>query len=162
MAAEKAEIESLKKECDGLRKKIELKQRKNLKGHLAKIYALQMVTASQDGKLLVWDTFTGNKRGSGQHVCLWDLETGKQKTVFTNHIGDCMTLALSPDMNCFISGACDSLAKLWDIRDGTYQEVTNYRDSAIKAGVTSLALSRSGRILIAGYDDFNCNLSVVG
>ncbi|CAL8374760.1 unnamed protein product, partial [Boreogadus saida] len=84
MATEKAEVEALKKECDGLRTKIEaarkvvadttmqgssggveavgriqLKQRKNLKGHLAKIYAMhwatdsrQMVSASQDGKLL--------------------------------------------------------------------------------------------------------------
>ncbi|KAA8586313.1 hypothetical protein FQN60_007882 [Etheostoma spectabile] len=232
MAAEKAEMDALKKECDGLRTKIEaarkavndgsmataagaasdvgrvqLKLRKNLKGHLAKIYSLHwsadsrsMVSASQDGKLLVWDSYTGNKSSafkdwfpmqvvplyvkealvavplksawvmsvafapSGNLVasggldnmctvynikaaspktlreldahtgylscarflsdseiltasgdttcCLWDLETGKQKIIFTNHIGDCMSLALSADMNTFISGACDSLAKL--------------------------------------------------
>lgn len=29
-----------------------------------------------------------------------------------------MCLAMSPDQNTFISGACDSSAKLWDIRDG--------------------------------------------
>lgn len=298
MATEKAEVEALKKECDGLRTKIEaarkvvadttmqgssggveavgriqLKQRKNLKGHLAKIYAMhwatdsrQMVSASQDGKLLVWDTFNGNKlvavplksswvmsvayAPSGNLVasggldnmctvvnikaaspktlreldahtgylscarflsdneiitasgdttlCLWDLETGKQKIVYTSHIGDCMSLALSPDMNCFISGACDSLAKLWDVRDGqckqtfsghtsdinaigyfpsgnaivtgsddcgckmydlrSDQEVISYQDASLNAGVTSVALSLSGRILFAGYDDFNCNL----
>ena len=50
--------------------------------------------------------------------CLWDLETGKQKVIYMNHVGDCMSLALSPDMNTFISGACDSQAKLWDVRDG--------------------------------------------
>ncbi|XP_056154190.1 guanine nucleotide-binding protein G(I)/G(S)/G(T) subunit beta-3b [Lampris incognitus] len=298
MAAEKAEMEALKKECDGLRTQIEtarkavadnnmaasaggvaavgqvqLKQRKNLKGHLAKIYALhwggdsrQMVSASQDGKLLIWDTFTGNKVAavplksawvmscayapSGNMVasggldnmctiynikaaspktlkeldahtgylsccrflsdteiltasgdttcCLWDVETGKQKIVYTNHIGDCMSLALSPDMNMFISGACDSLAKLWDLRDGTCkqtfpghtsdinaiaffpnghnivtgsddctckmydlrsdQEVISYESSSLKAGVTSLSLSLSGRLIFAGYDDFNCNI----
>jgi len=298
MAAEKAEIEKLKKECDGLRTKIEaarqavndttmpgqaggvasvgtvqLKKRKDLKGHLAKIYALHwnidskhMVSASQDGKLLVWDTHSGNKTcavplksawvmsvafaPSGNYVasggldnlctiydisgatpktrreidghegylacarflsdseiltasgdttcCLWDLETGKAKTVFKNHIGDCMSLALSPDQNMFISGACDSLAKLWDIRDGqckqTFsghtsdinaigffpsgnavitgsddttlkmydlradQEVNGYTDPNVKAGNTSLALSLSGRLIFAGYDDFKCNI----
>jgi guanine nucleotide-binding protein G(I)/G(S)/G(T) subunit beta-1 len=44
------------------------KTRRTLKGHLAKIYALHwssnqvhMVSASQDGKLLVWDALTTNK-----------------------------------------------------------------------------------------------------
>ncbi|XP_072304418.1 guanine nucleotide-binding protein G(I)/G(S)/G(T) subunit beta-3b [Eucyclogobius newberryi] len=298
MAAEKAEIDKLKKECDGLRTKIEaarkgvndgdmagaasgvnavgrvqLKKRKDLKGHLAKIYSMhwgadsrQMVSASQDGKLLIWDTHTGNKlvavplksawvmsvafAPSGDFVasggldnmctvynvksaspktlreldahtgylaccrflsdteiltasgdttcCLWDLETGKQKTIFTNHIGDCMTLALSPDQNCFISGACDSLAKLWDIREGACkqtfsghtsdinaiaffpsgnavitgsddttlkmydlradQEVLGYQDAGLNAGVTSVTLSSSGRLIFSGYDDFNCHI----
>lgn len=65
--------------------------------------------------------------------CLWDLETGKQKTVFTNHIGDCMSLALSTDMNTFISGACDSLAKLWDLRDGTCKQTFSGHTSDINA-----------------------------
>lgn len=162
--------------------------------------------------------------------CLWDLETGKQKIIFTNHIGDCMSLALSSDMNTFVSGACDSLAKVWDLREGTCkqtfsghtsdinaisvrthtlevtqtlhtisvsfynfsclllprppqffpsgnaiitgsddcsckmydlrsdQEVSNYQDTSLNAGVTSLALSNSGRLIFAGYDDFNCHI----
>jgi len=254
MASEKAEVEALKKECDGLRTKIEaarkavadstmqgaaggvesvgriqLKQRKNLKGHLAKIYAMhwatdsrQMVSASQDGKLLVWDTFNGNKlvavplksswvmsvafAPSGNLVasggldnmctvynikaaspktlreldahtgylscarflsdteiitasgdttlCLWDLETGKQKTVYTSHIGDCMSLALSPDMNCFISGACDSLAKLWDIRDGGCKQTFSGHTSDINA----IAFFPSGNAVVTGSDDCGCKM----
>ncbi|XP_064204041.1 guanine nucleotide-binding protein G(I)/G(S)/G(T) subunit beta-3-like [Anguilla rostrata] len=255
--------------------RIQPKTRKTLKGHLAKIYGMHwatdsrlMVSASQDGKLIVWDAHTSNKlnaiplksswvmtcafapsgelvasggldnmctiynlkgkdgnvrvmkeldahsgylsccrflndneiiTSSGDTTCaLWDIETGKQKTVFVNHLGDCMSLALSPDMNTFISGACDSLAKLWDIRDGTCkqtfdghtsdinaiaffptgtavvtgsddctcktydlradQELTTYKSSSINCGVTSLALSVSGRLILAGYDDFNCNI----
>ncbi|KAJ8268362.1 hypothetical protein COCON_G00135340 [Conger conger] len=255
--------------------RIQPKTRKTLKGHLAKIYGMhwatdsrQMVSASQDGKLIVWDAHTSNKvnaiplksswvmtcafapsgdlvasggldnictvynlqgkdgnvrvlreldahsgylsccrfmndneiiTSSGDTTCvLWDIETGKQKTIFVNHLGDCMSLALSPDMNTFISGACDNQAKLWDIRDGTCkqtfdghtsdinaisffptgtaivtgsddcsckmydlradQELTTYMDSSIKCGVTSLALSVSGRLILAGYDDFNCNI----
>lgn len=65
--------------------------------------------------------------------CLWDLETGKQKVIFTNHIGDCMSLALSPDMNTFISGACDSLAKLWDLREGACKQTFSGHTSDINA-----------------------------
>jgi guanine nucleotide-binding protein G(I)/G(S)/G(T) subunit beta-1 len=45
-----------------------MKPRRTLKGHLAKIYALHwaadkrhLVSASQDGKLIVWDAYTTNK-----------------------------------------------------------------------------------------------------
>ncbi|XP_010895147.1 guanine nucleotide-binding protein G(I)/G(S)/G(T) subunit beta-3b [Esox lucius] len=292
------EMEALKKEADGLKTQIEaarkavcdttmaavssgvaaapriqLKNRKTLKGHLAKIYGLhwssdnrQMVSASQDGKLLIWDCYTGNKvyavplksswvmsccmSPSGNMVasggldnmctiynikaaspktlreldahegylshsrflndseiltasgdttcCLWDLETGKQKTIYKSHVGDCMCLAVSPDQNTFVSGACDSTAKLWDIRDGNCKqtfightsdvnaiafypsgtaiitgsddcslkmfdfradnEVNAYADAALNAGVTSVSLSSSGRLIFGGYDNFNCNI----
>jgi WD40 repeat protein len=45
-----------------------MKVRRTLKGHLAKIYAMHwasdkrhLVSASQDGKLIVWDAFSTNK-----------------------------------------------------------------------------------------------------
>ena len=45
-----------------------IKVRRNLKGHLAKIYAMQwstdnrkLVSASQDGKLIIWDAYTSYK-----------------------------------------------------------------------------------------------------
>jgi guanine nucleotide-binding protein G(I)/G(S)/G(T) subunit beta-1 len=48
--------------------RIMMKVRRTLKGHLAKIYAMHwasdkrhLVSASQDGKLIVWDAFTTNK-----------------------------------------------------------------------------------------------------
>ncbi|KAJ1859870.1 G protein subunit beta, partial [Coemansia sp. RSA 486] len=48
--------------------KISMKVRRTLKGHLAKIYAMHwaederhLVSASQDGKLIVWDAFSTNK-----------------------------------------------------------------------------------------------------
>jgi len=48
--------------------RIAMKVRRTLKGHLAKIYALHwavdkrhLVSASQDGKLIVWDAYTTNK-----------------------------------------------------------------------------------------------------
>nr|AAH15920.1 GNB3 protein [Homo sapiens] len=93
---------------------------------------------------------------SGDTTCaLWDIETGQQKTVFVGHTGDCMSLAVSPDFNLFISGACDASAKLWDVREGTCRQTFTGHESDINA---ICFFSLSGRLLFAGYDDFNCNV----
>jgi len=258
--------------------RIQMRTRRTLRGHLAKIYAMHwasdssncryLVSASQDGKLIVWDCYTTNKvhaiplrsswvmtcayapsgsyvacggldnicsiyslktregnvrvsrelpghtgylsccrflddnqivTSSGDMTCaLWDIETGQQTTSFTGHTGDVMSLSLSPDMRTFVSGACDASAKLWDIRDGmckqtfsghesdinaiTFfpngfafatgsddatcrlfdiradQEIGMYSHDNIICGITSVAFSKSGRLLLGGYDDFNCNV----
>ena len=43
---------------------------------------------------------------------LWDIETGQQTLTFGGHTGDVMSLSLGPDHNSFVSGACDSTAKV--------------------------------------------------
>lgn len=252
--------------------RIQMRSRRTLRGHLAKIYAMHwasdsryLVSAAQDGKLIVWDGYTSHKthaiplksswvmtcayapsgnfvacggldnlcsiyglRTRGGHVrelsghmgylsccrfiddnqivtssgdmtcALWDIETRQQITSFIGHTGDVMSLSLSPDSRTFVSGSADACAKLWDIRDGlcrqtfsghetdinaiTFfpngfafvsgsddatcrlvdiradQEVGLYAHDNIVCGVTSTAFSRSGRLLLAGYDDFNCNV----
>eukprot|EP00048_Salpingoeca_helianthica_P016033 m.230095 g.230095 ORF g.230095 m.230095 type:complete len:342 (-) comp17916_c0_seq1:439-1464(-) len=256
--------------------KINMRVRRTLRGHLAKIYALHwaadsrhLVSASQDGKLIVWDAWTSNKvnaialrsswvmtcayapsgdmvacggldnictvfnlreevdgqakitkelvghngylsccrfinnrqilTSSGDMTCaLWDIERGQRIMEFAGHAGDVMSLSLSPDKNMFLSSACDAQAKLWDLRDGrcrqTFkghdgdinsiqffpngnsfatgsddhscrlfdiradQELQRFSHETINCGVTSVAFSRSGRLLFAGYDDFNCNV----
>ncbi|KAL1245714.1 Guanine nucleotide-binding protein [Trichinella spiralis] len=120
---------------------------------------------------------------SGDMTCaLWDIETGQQCTAFTGHTGDVMSLSLSPDMRTFVSGACDASAKLWDIRDGMCKQTFPGHESDINAVAffpngfafatgsddatcrlfdiradQELAI-KSGRLLFAGYDDFNCNV----
>ncbi|CAG08067.1 unnamed protein product [Tetraodon nigroviridis] len=247
--------------------RIQMRTRRTLRGHLAKIYAMHwgsdsrlLVSASQDGKLIIWDSYTTNKmhaiplrsswvmtcayapsgnyvacggldnicsiyslktregnvrvtrelpghtgrhrfRGaeedqrtdtgakgylsccrflddnqiltsSGDTTCaLWDIETGQQATAFTGHTGDVMSLSLSPDYKTFVSGACDATSKLWDIRDGMCRQsftghvsdinavaAVMYSHDNIICGITSVAFSKSGRLLLAGYDDFNCNV----
>ncbi|XP_063677484.1 guanine nucleotide-binding protein subunit beta-1-like [Bolinopsis microptera] len=255
--------------------RLNMRARRTLRGHLAKIYAMHwaadsrnLVSASQDGKLIVWDAYTTNKihaiplrsswvmtcayaptgsyvacggldnlcsiyslktregnvkvsrelpghtgylsccrflddtqilTSSGDMTCAqWDIETGQQTTTFSGHAGDAMSLALSPDKRTFVSGACDASAKLWDIRDGmckqTFtghesdinavsffpngmsfatgsddatcrlfdiradQELITYCNENIICGITSVGFSKSGRLLFAGYDDFNCNV----
>ncbi|KTG36382.1 hypothetical protein cypCar_00013691 [Cyprinus carpio] len=188
--------------------RIQMRTRRTLRGHLAKIYAMHwgtdsrlLVSASQDGKLIIWDSYTTNKvqaiplRSPG---ALWDIETGQQTTTFAGHTGDVMSLSLAPDTRLFVSGACDASAKLWDVREGmcrqTFtghesdinaicffpngnafatgsddatcrlfdlradQELMVYSHDNIICGITSVAFSKSGRLLLAGYDDFNCNV----
>ncbi|XP_062847928.1 guanine nucleotide-binding protein G(I)/G(S)/G(T) subunit beta-3a isoform X2 [Trichomycterus rosablanca] len=211
--------------------KIQLKSRKTLRGHLSKVYAMQWgtdsklcVSASQDGKLIVWDTQTTNKvhaiplksswvmtcsyapsgnltacggldnmctiynlhgkdgqvkairelaahtgylgccrflsdneiiTASGDNTCcLWDIETGSQKNIYEGHLGDCMSLAMAPDMNFFISGSCDYTAKLWDIREGKCKQTFYGHESDINA----IGFFPNGNAVITGSDDMSCRL----
>ena len=45
---------------------------------------------------------------------------------------------------------------MFDIRSD--QELAVYSHDNIICGITSVAFSKSGRLLLAGYDDFNCNV----
>ncbi|KAK6508292.1 guanine nucleotide-binding protein subunit beta 1 [Arthrobotrys conoides] len=253
-----------------------MKNRRTLKGHLAKIYSMHwstdrrhLVSASQDGKLIIWDAYTTNKvhaiplrsswvmtcayapsgnyvacggldnicsvynlsardgptrvarelsghsgylsccrflndrrilTSSGDMTCmLWDIDTGARITDFADHLGDVMSLSVNPtNSNIFVSGACDAFAKLWDIRTGkavqTFaghesdinavqffpdgnafgtgsddatcrlfdiradRELNIYSSEQILCGITSVAFSVSGRLLFAGYDDFECKV----
>ncbi|KAL1852960.1 G protein subunit beta [Paecilomyces lecythidis] len=256
--------------------RIGMKPRRNLKGHLAKIYAMHwstdrrhLVSASQDGKLIIWDAYTTNKvhaiplrsswvmtcayapsgnfvacggldnicsiynlssregptrvarelsghsgylsccrfindrriiTSSGDMTCmLWDIESGSKVTEFADHLGDVMSISINPtNQNIFVSGACDAFAKLWDIRTGkavqTFaghesdinaiqffpdgnafgtgsddtscrlfdiradRELNTYQSDQVLCGITSVAFSVSGRLLFAGYDDFECKV----
>lgn len=61
-----------------------------------------------------------------------------------------------PNGNAVITGSDDATCKLYDLRAD--QELLTYQDSSIMCGVTSLAPSLSGRLILAGYDDFNVNI----
>lgn len=253
------------------------KNRRVLKGHFGKVYAVHwsgnskdLVSASQDGKLIIWDTELGTKTlaiplrssyvmtcafeqtkgnlvacggldnlctiyninqpntttlrihkelaghdgylsccrfinesniltSSGDQTCmLWDIEIGVAKTIFKDHDNDVMCVSILPevDPNVFVSGSCDSLAKVWDIRSGkctmtlrghgsdinsvcffpdgksfgtgsddstcglfdmrSCSRIAEYKNENIICGITSVSFSKSGRILFAGYDDYNC------
>jgi len=82
-----------------------MKCRRTLKGHLSRIYATQwssnpyvMASASQDGKLLVWDAFTTNKT----HVI--GLNTAWV-----------MTCAFSPSNKFVAAGGLDNICSLYNL-----------------------------------------------
>lgn len=50
---------------------------------------------------------------SGDSSCiLWDLETRQALQVFNDHGGDVMSVDIFDSMDTFISGSCDSTAKV--------------------------------------------------
>lgn len=61
-----------------------------------------------------------------------------------------------PNGHAFATGSDDATCRLFDIRSD--QEIGMYSHDNIICGITSVAFSKSGRLLLGGYDDFNCNV----
>lgn len=66
------------------------------------------------------------------------------------------SLQFFPNGNAFATGSDDATCRLFDLRAD--QELVTYSHDNIICGITSVSFSRSGRLLLAGYDDFNCNV----
>eukprot|EP00835_Amoeboradix_gromovi_P003679 NODE_252_length_12846_cov_0.309485.p10 type:complete len:144 gc:universal NODE_252_length_12846_cov_0.309485:7208-7639(+) len=56
----------------------------------------------------------------------------------------------------FNIGSDDASCRLFDLRAD--RELNQYTHDNILCGITSVGFSASGRLLFAGYDDFNCNV----
>ena len=61
-----------------------------------------------------------------------------------------------PNGDAFGTGSDDASCRLFDMRAD--RELNQYTHDNILCGITSVAFSVSGRLLLAGYDDFNCNV----
>jgi len=193
-------IAAKRKKCPAPR--TNFRQRRLLRGHYGKVYALQwqsepdddddadnLVSASQDGKLIIWNGRTSNKlrlislksswvmtcayapngrfvacggldnmctifptddvagnepkpiaelrhhegylsscrfvndheilTASGDSLCiLWDINKQAVKTIFDSHSSDVMSVSISPDKKSFVSGSCDTTAKVFEMGSG--------------------------------------------
>ena len=84
--------------------------RRNLRGHFGKVYALDwggdtstLVSASQDGKLIVWNAFTENKQEAVTLKSAW-----------------VMTCAIERDVQRYVaSGGLDNTCTVFDLRQPT-------------------------------------------
>lgn len=61
-----------------------------------------------------------------------------------------------PNGDAFATGSDDASCKLFDLRAD--RELNTFAHDNILCGITSVAFSISGRVLFAGYDDYNCNV----
>ena len=143
----------------------------------------RILTSSGDMTCMLWDVETGSKvtefadhlgdvmsisiNPTNQHVfisgaCdafakLWDIRTGKAVQTFAGHESDINAVQFFPDGQAFGTGSDDATCRLFDIRAD--REVNTYASDQILCGITSVAFSVSGRLLFAGYDDFECKVS---
>lgn len=141
----------------------------------------QIITSSGDTTCALWDIERGQRimqfsGHSGDVMCvslspdkqmflssacdatarLWDLRDGRCRQTFKGHDGDINSVQFFPTGQAFVTGSDDESCRLFDIRAD--QELMCYRHETANSGVTSVGLSRSGRLLFAGYVDFNCNV----
>jgi len=84
---------------------------------------------------------------------VWDMRSGKCTQTHLGHESDINSVSFFPDGNAFGTGSDDSSCRLFDLR--CYSEVNNFGNDKILCGITSVAFSKSGRLLFAGYDDYN-------
>ncbi|KAI4546008.1 hypothetical protein MG293_002563 [Ovis ammon polii] len=87
---------------------------------------------------------------------LWDVREGTCRQTFTGHESDINAICFFPNGEAICTGSDDASCRLFDLRAD--QELTTYAHESIICGITSVAFSLSGRLLFAGYDDFNCNV----
>lgn len=65
-------------------------------------------------------------------------------------------LSFFPSGDAFATGSDDASCRLFDLRAD--RELNQYTHDNVLCGITSVGFSVSGRLLFAGYDDFNCNV----
>jgi guanine nucleotide-binding protein G(I)/G(S)/G(T) subunit beta-1 len=85
---------------------------------------------------------------------VWDIREGKCVQTFQGHESDINSVMFFPDGKAIGTGSDDSSCRLFDMR--CYGEVNYFGNDKILCGITSVSFSRSGRLLFAGYDDYNC------
>ena len=85
---------------------------------------------------------------------VWDIRSGKCTMTLRGHESDINSIVLFPDAKAFGTGSDDSTLKIFDIR--ACGEVCEFKNDMVLCGLTSVSFSKSGRLVFAGYDDYNC------
>ena len=125
--------------------RIGMKPRRNLKGHLAKIYAMHwstdrrhLVSASQDGKLIIWDAYTTNKVHAIPLRSSW-----------------VMTCAYAPSGNFVACGGLDNICSIYNLstREGPTRVA---RELSGHSGYLSCCRFVNDRKIITSSGDMTC------
>jgi guanine nucleotide-binding protein G(I)/G(S)/G(T) subunit beta-1 len=104
--------------------RVQMRTRRTLRGHLAKIYAMHwatdsrnLVSASQDGKLIVWDSYTTNKVHAIPLRSSW-----------------VMTCAYAPSGNFVACGGLDNICSIYNLKTKEGKLIHRYKCSSIDNG----------------------------
>lgn len=127
--------------------RITMRPRKTLKGHLAKIYAMHwaqdkrhLVSASQDGKLIVWDAYTTNKVHAIPLRSSW-----------------VMTCAYAPSGNYVACGGLDNICSIYSLRSRE-GSVKVARELSAHTGYLSCCRFLNDRQILTSSGDMTCML----
>jgi hypothetical protein len=127
--------------------RIMMKARRVLKGHLAKIYAMHwsndkrhLVSASQDGKLIVWDAYTTNKVHAIPLRSSW-----------------VMTCAYAPSGNFVACGGLDNICSVYNLRTRE-GNVKVARELSAHTGYLSCCRFLNDRQILTSSGDMTCML----
>ena len=127
--------------------RIGMKSRRLLRGHLAKIYAMHwstdrrhLVSASQDGKLIIWDAYTTNKVHAIPLRSSW-----------------VMTCAYAPSGNYVACGGLDNICSVYNLsaRDGPTRVA---RELSGHSGYLSCCRFINDRRILTSSGDMTCML----
>lgn len=123
-----------------------MRSKRTLKGHLAKIYAMHwstdrrhLVSASQDGKLIIWDAYTTNKVHAIPLRSSW-----------------VMTCAYAPSGNFVACGGLDNICSIYNLnqqRDGPTRVA---RELSGHAGYLSCCRFINDRSILTSSGDMTC------
>eukprot|EP01122_Echinamoeba_exundans_P007439 TRINITY_DN22_c0_g1_i3.p1 TRINITY_DN22_c0_g1~~TRINITY_DN22_c0_g1_i3.p1 ORF type:complete len:223 (+),score=48.74 TRINITY_DN22_c0_g1_i3:132-800(+) len=124
-----------------------MKMRRTLKGHLAKIYAMHwaedkihLVSASQDGKLLVWDALTTNKVHAIPLRSSW-----------------VMTCAYSPSGGFVACGGLDNICSVYNLRSRD-NPIRVCRELNAHTGYLSCCRFLNDKQIVTSSGDMTCML----
>ena len=93
-----------------------------------------IISAGDDGSLLLWDVETGRRRGQPVRA----------------HADRAWTVAVSPDGSAIVSGAKDGTLVFWDARTG---RPTKGPIQAHDKWINKVAFSRDGKTIVSASDD---------
>lgn len=129
--------------------KMTIKQRRVLKGHFAKIYAMHwavgdhnrnLVSASQDGKLIVWNAYTMNKINMIPLRSSW-----------------VMTCAYSPCGDLVACGGLDNICSVFNLRSSE-QPIKLWKELSQHTGYLSCCRFVDDRRIVTTSGDMTCIL----
>merc|ERR1719334_548510 len=86
-------------------------------------------------------------------IVLWDVEKRLPKTTFADHIGDIMGISLNKSKTLFVSGSCDSTAKVFDPRSGP---TCNATFAGHMSDINAVKFFPNGKSFCTGSDDSSC------
>ncbi|KAJ1497282.1 guanine nucleotide-binding protein subunit beta 1 [Coelomomyces lativittatus] len=131
-----------------------MRVRRTLRGHLAKIYAMHwamdkrhLVSASQDGKLIVWDAYTTNKVHAIPLRSSW-----------------VMTCAYAPSGNLVACGGLDNVCSIYPLKSkeggapNGNGPIKVARELSAHTGYLSCCRFISDRQIITSSGDMSCML----